>query len=119
MNNLNLPILASNQNNKEITINDQAMAIDSALTEMLTVDFSEADSVLLQEGEVTRNFVFLLASTMQDSSLEIPPIRRFFAVVNNASHQIILSVYNTQAGIVIPAGERALVFSTGTEIIRF
>ena len=51
-NNLNLSQVAAAQNQKEVTINDQAGQLDAALTEVLTVEVDDSNAYVLTDERV-------------------------------------------------------------------
>lgn len=106
MNNLNLPQVAFNQNQKEVTINEQMTDLDAALTESLTVDLTTADVALTQD-QFTRNFVFVASGNAVARTLTVYASKRPFAVRNSGTAD--LTVKATGAGVVVKAGSVKLL----------
>jgi hypothetical protein len=55
-NNLELAQVAAAQNQKEVTINDQAGQLDAGLTETLTIEIDGSNAYLLTAGHFRRHF---------------------------------------------------------------
>lgn len=115
-NNLSLPQVAPNQNQKEVTINDQAFALDAAITEVLQVDLSSG-SEILTNAEFTRHFLFVGAGQTAAATLTVPAIKRFFAVQNAGDFDLSISV--DSSSVTVPAGESALIYSNGSELNQY
>lgn len=115
MNNLNLPQVASNQNQKEVTINDQAFALDAAITEAFTVDLSSG-GVTLTAAQFTRNVLFILEGAAQPETVTLPEIKRLFAVANASSEDVDLEV--DAVSVTVPAGSSGFYYSTEASIIK-
>lgn len=111
-NNLDLSQVASNQNQKEVTINDQSGQLDAALTEILEVDLS-AGNVVLTDLQFRRNMVFDCNDHTVPRTLTIPAIKRGVFMVHNHGTNIV-SVVRGAVSIDIPAGEIAIFTSDGT-----
>lgn len=116
MNNLKLPLVAPNQAQKEITINDQALALDAAFSEILDVDFAEGPQEL-DEEQFTRNFTFNCINLSADATLTVQPVKRLFSVQNSSAHGVTVDVFN-EAGdtVVIEPGEMSILHCDGTNI---
>lgn len=114
-NNLSLPQVAPNQNQKEVTINDQVAAIDAAITEVLQVDLGSG-SEMLTNAEFTRHFLFVGASQTAVATLTVPAVKRFFAVKNAGDFDLSVSV--GPSSVTVVSGACSLIYNTGTELIR-
>lgn len=115
MNNLNLPMVASNQNQKEVTINDQAVALDAAFSEVLAVDLSAADATLTKD-EFTRNFLLQCSgNTVARTVTVFAGIKRLFAVENQGSEAV--NVTAGGASVNVPAGNVAILHCDGTDVL--
>lgn len=113
-NNLNLDQVAGNQNQKEVTINDQAGQLDAALTEILDVDFT-AGNVTLTATQFRRSFEFRATNLSTNRDLTIPNgiKRAIFSVVNPDSTDTV-TVKKGSTSIAVAAGARALFSTDGT-----
>lgn len=111
-NNLNLPQVATNQNNKEATINDQSGFIDAAIGETLDLDFTSSDVTLtIEQFRETFEFVATNLSVARNLTL-VAEKRRF--TVNNFAGTNILSVIMGSTTLLIPEGESAEFYADGT-----
>lgn len=115
-NNLSLPQVAPNQNQKEVTINDQAQGLDAAITEVLQVDLSSG-SKILTNAEFTRHFLFVGAGQTVAATLTVPSVKRFFAVQNAGGFDLSVSVGSSS--VTVPAGKSALIYSNGSELNQY
>ncbi|MFW8566141.1 hypothetical protein [Orrella sp. 11846] len=116
MNNLNLPLVAPNQNQKEVTINDQALGLDAAFSEVLTVDLSEGDAVLTQP-QYTRNFCFNCMGHTQPRTVTVWPSSRLFALRNGGPEAI--TVKTPQSGgaqVIVSSAQMAILYCDGTNV---
>jgi hypothetical protein len=105
-NNLDLSQVASNQTQKEVTINDQAGEIDAALTETLVSDYTSAD-ITLTNTEFRRNVNFKSSNLTVARTLNIPAsIPRWF-FVDNTDGTNTLTVDKGTTTIDLAAGEVA------------
>ena len=57
-NNLDLSQVAAGQNQKEVTINDQAGQLDAALTANLALGIDSSNAYTLTDSELRRHFFF-------------------------------------------------------------
>lgn len=116
MNNLKLPLVAPNQAQKEITINDQALALDAAFSEILDVDFAEGPQEL-DEEQFTRNFTFNCINLSADATLTVQPVKRLFAVQNSSAHEVTVDVFNAVGDtVIIEPGEMSILHCDGTNV---
>lgn len=116
MNNLQLPLVAPNQNQKEVTINDQAMALDAAFSESLAVDMTGGD-VTLSVGAFTRNFLFQCSGATDAKTLTIPAnVKRLFAVQNGNTDMLTVKVAGGGSVSVLD-GNIALLMSDGAAVL--
>lgn len=114
MGNLNITQVTANQNNKEVTINDADTALESALTEILTVDLS-AGNVTLTGTQFTRNMTFLCSGHTVARDLTIPATERAVFIVDNAGTSAgAVSVKRGTTTEVVPISQRAMFTTDGT-----
>lgn len=117
-NNLNLDQVAANQDQKEVTINDQAGQLDAALTEILDVDFTGANSageITLTATEFRRHFEFRVTGITGAKTINLPASikRAIFSVVNEDSADSV-TIQKGSASFAVAAGSRALFSTDGT-----
>jgi hypothetical protein len=111
-NNLALSQVAATQNQKEVTINDQAGEIDAALTEVLTVDLS-VGNIALTNGQFHRNMLFVGSGHSAPRTLTVPQIKRSIFAVRNAGSDN-LEVARGSTALILPAGTAAFFATDGT-----
>jgi hypothetical protein len=79
-NNLALSQVAAAQNQKEVTINDQAGELDAALTEVLTIEVDDSNAYLLTADQFRRHFFIVVTEGSPAPSaaiaVQVPAIRR-------------------------------------------
>lgn len=117
-NNLNLDQVAANQDQKEVTINDQAAQLDAAITEILDVDFTGANSageITLTATQFRRSFEFRVSSITGAKTIILPASvkRSIFSVVNEDSADTV-TVKKGSASFAVSAGNRGIFSTDGT-----
>jgi len=79
-NNLDLAQVATAQNNRETTINDQARPLDAALTEVLTNEVDDTNSYALIASQFRRHFFIVVTegspAPTAAITVQAPAIRR-------------------------------------------
>jgi hypothetical protein len=121
-NNLNLSQVAAAQNQKEVTINDQAGQIDAALTEVLALEVDNTNAATLSDEHFRRHFFFDIDpdTTPPDGAVTItvPAIRRgLFALRNNTAQTLTVTVSGQPlTAPEIAAGEAALLSCDGFDV---
>jgi hypothetical protein len=121
-NNLSLSQVAASQNQKEVTINDQAGELDAALTEVLSVVVDDANAATLTDAQFRRHFFVDVDpdTTPPDGAVTIgvPAIRRGLLAVRNNTAQIVTVSIDSQplTSPAIAAGEAALLSCDGTNV---
>lgn len=112
-NNLNITQVATNQDNKEATINDQAGELDAAFTEVLTSDYTSGN-ITLTDSEFRRNVGFKASNLSVARQLTTPAtIKRFF-FVDNTDGTDTLTVTDGTASTVLVSGEVASFLHSGS-----
>jgi hypothetical protein len=121
-NNLDLSHVAAAQNQKEVTINDQAGQLDAALTAILTVLIDDTDAVTLTSAQLRRSLFFVLEddSPAPDGAITItvPAIKRgLFFVINTTLFDATVEITGqTETAPTILAGTAALLISDGSDV---
>jgi len=111
---LSLPQVASNQNQKEVTINDAFLALENAGNAELSVAFTAnaATLTLLQFGEAV---TFLMGALSGAGTLTIPLVTRLFIIDNTANGTYPVTVGGTTgAAVFVGAGTIILLYCDGT-----
>jgi hypothetical protein len=123
-NNLALSQVAAAQNQKEVTINDQAGQLDAALTARLALAIDSTNARTLSNTELRRHFFFDLAPDGGDApngaiTLTAPSgiSRGPFAVINDTGFDVTVEIAG-QALLspTIADGEAALLTSDGVDV---
>ena len=122
-NNLSLAQVAAAQNQKEVTINDQAGQLDAALTEDLVVLVDDGNAVTLTAEQFRRAFFFVITpdETPPDNAVTItvPAVPRGLFKVRNLTAQTVTVTVSGQSeeAPVIAAGEGALLSCDGSDVL--
>ena len=123
-NNLNLSQVAAAQNQKEVTINDQASQLDAALTARLTLAIDSTNTHALTGTELRRHFFFDLDPDGSDPpvaaiTLTLPSgiSRGPFAVINDTGFDVTVAITGQALSPpIIADGEGALLTSDGADV---
>lgn len=114
--NLNITEVATNQAEKETTMNTAINALDDATQGELAFTFT-ANARTLSTPEFTRSFAFSASNQTADGALTIPLTKRFFAVQNgNGTYNIIVGGV-TGATVIVPPGALVVLYCDGTNCI--
>ena len=122
-NNLDLSQVAAAQNQKEVTINDQAGQLDAALTEDLVVLVDDGNAVTLTAEQFRRAFFFVITpdETPPDNAVTItvPAVQRGLFKVRNLTAQTVTVTVSGQSeeAPVIAAGDGALLSCDGSDVL--
>lgn len=109
---LDLPQVADNQNQKEATINDATGSLDRAVTDSLAVEMSGGD-VTLTNDQYRRHIMFICSGQTQARTLNVPNIKRLFAV-RNASTTFVVNVTRGTTVIELAENTTMMFYSDGT-----
>jgi hypothetical protein len=104
--------VAAAQNQKEVTINDAIDALDRALGDLLSVDFT-AGNVTLTDAQFRSAAAFQAANLSTARDLTVPQIRRLFAV-DNAAGSGTLTIKRGTGAVEVIAGAAVLAYTDGT-----
>jgi hypothetical protein len=96
-NNLELAQVAAAQNNKEVTINDQAGQLDAGLTEVLMIEIDESNVYVLTASQFRRHFFIVVTEGSPAPTAAIgvqaPTIRRgLFKLLNLTAQTVAIDV---------------------------
>ena len=119
-NNLALAQVAAAQNQKEVTINDQAGQLDAGLTDKVDVALTGATSPLaLSDAQALRCMVLKLTGTHPGGAYEVhcPTNKKIYVVWNGTAGDV---TFKTVAGtgIVVNAGAVLILYCDGTNVIQ-
>jgi len=109
--NLNLTAVAAGQNSKEVTINDADAAIESALTDTLSLDLS-AGNVTVTALQYRRNIGFTTTGNAISRDLTLQTIKRTVWVRNSGSATLNIKVGSTT--LTLAAAGFMLIYTDGT-----
>jgi hypothetical protein len=112
-NNLDLPQIAGNQNQKEVTANDQAGDLDAALTEVLAVDMS-GGNVTLTATQFRRNMCFAVFGQTASRDLTIAAVKRGIFIVENTDATYPVVVKKGSTSITVDPLDAAIFKTDGT-----
>jgi hypothetical protein len=111
--NLNITHVAAAQNNKEVTVNDALNALDVALTDALSVDFS-GGPVTLTSAQFRTAIAFKPSATLTaPPSLTVPQLKRVFVVINTDGF-FTIDVVRGNKTISVPPGTAFCLCTDGT-----
>lgn len=114
---LQITEVASNQNNKEVTINDAFVKIERSLNDILVLDFSGGD-VTLNSSDATSYGVFVCTLAAAAANLIVPSSKRIFGVKNDSGSTITVKTA-TGTGTPVEDASRAVLFCDGTDAFYF
>jgi hypothetical protein len=121
-NNLSLSQVAAAQNQKEVTINDQAGQLDAALTAVLTVTVDDSNAATLSAEHFRRAFFFVITedTTPPDGAITITVpavVRGLFKVINHTAQAVSVEVAGqSETAPSIAPGEAAILSCDGADV---
>lgn len=122
-NNLDLDQVAESQNNKEVTINDQAGQLDAALTAVGSFPVDDTNALTLTADELRRAFFVVLTpdASPPDGAITVTlpaaTVRGLFAVVNTTAQTATVEITGqSETSPTVTAGTAALLSSDGTNV---
>jgi hypothetical protein len=121
-NNLSLSQVAAAQNQKEVTINDQAGELDAALTEVLTVQVDDSNAYVLTADQFRRSFFIVVTegspAPTAAISVQAPAVRRgLFKLLNLTNQTVAIEVSGqTETAPQIVPGENRMLSCDGDDI---
>ena len=119
-NNLELAQVAAAQNQKEVTINDQAGQLDAGLTDKVDVPLTGTTSPLaLSDAQALRCMVLKLTGPHPGGAYQVhcPTNRKIYVAWNNTAGDV---TFKTAAGtgILVNAGAVLILYCDGTNVIQ-
>ncbi len=130
---LGIQQVATNQSNKEATINDAILALEGAGNGTLTLDYSTlSGDYVLSESLFSRNFLFKPVNQpagVTAITLHLPrtvnghPVQRIFVIKNSSTAGITVFITGAQAGtsgatgVLLPEGSARLMAMDGDDLI--
>lgn len=114
--NLAIPYVASNQNQKEVTINAAFDALDNAANQALQVDCTGPGTITLTAAQYTGSFAFQLTGTPAAGyAVHVPDTERCFAVLNDSGQTATVSSAGGGTATSVPDGYRGLFVNVGAD----
>ena len=107
--------VASNQNQKETTINNMVIALEDAGNNALAITFT-ANARTLSSAEFTRYAVFRGSNQSAAATLTVPATKRLFIVSNGNATYAINVTGTAMATVSVPVSSSLLLFCDGTEL---
>lgn len=111
---LALPLLAANQTQKEITINDALSALERAVSDRLVVPLT-AD-VTLALGDTTRYAIFVTSGNTATYTLTFPASKRFFFVKNGGTAPVTVAVTGVATTFDVPVNATSFYYADETSL---
>jgi len=113
-NNLDISQVATNQAQKEATINEASGQLDAALTESFTCDLTSTD-VTLTDTQFRRHVRFLAMNAADAGRIiTVPAVKRWFIVTSAATNSENITVKRGTAEFVIEPGMSGTFYTDGT-----
>lgn len=113
---LQIPQLAPNQSNKEVTINDGFSILERSLNDIRRIDMTDGD-VSLNIIDYTRAFLFELTGHSVPRTLTIPDSTRLFGVFNEGASAVTIHSFESVGfSAVIPSGSFCVLFNNGEDV---
>lgn len=114
-NNLDVSQVATNQANKETTINDATGQLDAAITEFLSSDAS-AGNVTLTSNQFRRNVRFIVTGVpaMTPRNLILPAVKHLFIVSSDSGNSDDVNVVRGATSLPIIPGADSIFYTDGT-----
>lgn len=113
---LQLPQVAANQNQKEVTINDDVLGLENATQASAPVNLSSG-TVTLTATQFAAGFNFLCSGQTAPATLIVPLTDRFFSVENSDPTNAVLVKGATGATVTVPPSTTVFCVCDGTGII--
>lgn len=106
----NLDQVATNQSNKETTINSADDQLGSAFGNFVALD-ATSGNITLSQAQATRNMVFRRTDTTASRSITLYVMRRAYLIENSA---VATNIIVGSTTIAMQSGETALFYTDGT-----
>ena len=124
-NNLDISQVASNQDQKEVTINDANGELDAAITEQLTVEVDSSNAATLSASQFARNVYFIIDEdgvdpADADITITCPAQKRgLFVVRNDTDYTVTIEIASQPLDSpFVDAGGMLLLSCDGTNVER-
>lgn len=111
---LALPLLATNQSQKEVTINDALSALERAISDRLSVPLTADYTVNI--GDSTRYAIFVTTGNTSAHVLTFPASKRFFFVKNGGTAPVTVAVTGVATTFSVPVNSTCMFYSDETTL---
>ena len=115
--NLAIPHVVSNQNNKEVTINEAVDALDRALNDGTAIDCSAGITVVPSATFTANAWFRITGAPAAPFNLVVPATRRLFVVANETGQTATVTA-GAGAAVEIAAGERTFLYGAGAAVLQ-
>src|SRR5271166_3209340 len=110
---LGITEVAPNQNNKETTINDGFLKLESSLNASLAVSLASGDATLVT-NDFQSNWQFICSGQTTTRHLIVPNSVRMFAVKNSGSYAVTVETATPGTTVSVGAGDIVLMTCDGS-----
>src|SRR5271166_2016050 len=114
---LGITEVAPNQNNKETTINDGFLKLESSLNATLAVSLASGPATLVI-NDFQSNWTFKCSGQTTTSALVIPNSVRMFAVWNTGSYAVTVETSSPSSTVVVGAGALCMMACDGSNNVK-
>lgn len=113
---LHIAFVASNQNQKEVTINTGLAILEAAMNDQVSLSLASSN-ITLTTDQFTKAFHQVYSGHTVTRTVTIPATKRFFCVTNNGTAAITIHAQGSSGtDLSVAAGARVLVLSDGTDV---
>lgn len=118
---LGFDLIASSQNQKEVTANAALGTLSAAMNKSLAISFT-ANARTLSSPEFKGNFMFTCGALTAPGTLTVPLTSRFFAisnVLNNSPAYTVTVQGSSGAAAIVTGGALGLLYCDGVGVYLF
>lgn len=113
---LGLPQVATNQNQKETTINSALAILEAACNDEDAFSLA-GGNLTLNATQFTRAFHLQFSGQTQARNVTIPGTVRFFAVSNDGAYNIVVKTAGVGSTVTVEPNKRVLLISDGVNVV--
>ena len=110
-----IPEVATNQTQKETTINNATVWLEGALADDFAVTFT-SNAATLSSTQYTQHMSYSTGTAAANSTLTIPLVKKLFIVDNSAGVHTITVGGASGASVAVPAGAMSICRCDGTDV---
>ncbi len=113
---LHIAFVASNQNQKETTINTGLAILEAAMNDQVSLSLASSN-ITLTTDQFTKAFHQVYSGHVVTRTVTVPATKRFFCVTNSGTAAITIHAQGSSGtDLSVAAGARVLALSDGTDI---